>query len=91
MKVDIVQVNGLKTDNVNALKTAVGQMGEIYNTLFYHCYHFHSWYVGGVPNDFALEKKIYLKTVKSMETVMKNREDNKRTKKRGAKNIVVAI
>jgi hypothetical protein len=91
VKVDLAQVTSMKTDNVNALITAVGQMGEIYNTLFYHCYNFHSWYMGGVPNDFALEKKLYLKTVKSLETVIKNREDSKRTKKQVIENIVGAI
>jgi hypothetical protein len=47
--------------------------------------------MGGVPNDFALEKKLYLKTVKSLETVIKNREDSKRTKKQVIENIVGAI
>ncbi len=91
VKADLVHVTSMKTDNVNALMRAVAPMGEIYNQLFYHSYHFHSWYVGGVPNDFALEKKLYLETVKSLETLKRNRENSKRTKKQVTENMVVVI
>lgn len=90
MKADIVQAANMKIGNVNALKLAVVKRGEAYNQLFYQCYHFHSWYVGGVPNDFAVEKKLYLKTVKSLETLIKNRANGRRTKQ-AMENAVAAI
>ena len=91
LKADIVQAANMKIDNVNALKLAVIKRGEAYNQLFYQCYHFHSWYVGGVPNDFSVEEKLYLKTAKSLETLIKNRENSKRTKKQLIENIATAI
>ena len=91
MKIDVAQVIGRETDNINALKSAVSQMGETYNQLFYQCYHFHSWYIGGVPNDFALEKKLYLKTAKSLEKLIKNRETNRKIKKKAIENVALAV
>jgi hypothetical protein len=81
LKADITQSNFMEKDNLTALKAAAAQMGETYNQLFYQCYHFHSWYTGGVPNDFVLEKKLYLKTAKSVETLIKNRENNRINKR----------
>ena len=91
LKAGISQVIEMKTENVNALKAAADQMGETYNQLFFQCYHFHSWYAGGVPNDFAAEKKLYLKTAKSLENIIKNREKSRRTKKQKMENAAEAI
>lgn len=91
VKADIAQASNMKLDNVNALKSAVAKKGEAYNQLFYQCFHFHSWYVGGVPNDFVVEKKLYLKTVKSLETLIKNRGESKTTQKKVMENTIEAI
>jgi hypothetical protein len=90
LKADIVQAANMKIDNVNALKLAVIKRGEAYNQLFYQCYHFHSWYVGGVPNDFVMEEKLYLKTIKSLEALLKNRANGRRAK-HAMENAVAAI
>lgn len=81
LKADIAQSRFMEKDNLTALKSAAAQMGETYNQLFYQCYHFHSWYTGGVPSDFVLEEKLYLKTAKSMETLIKNRENSRINKR----------
>jgi hypothetical protein len=91
LKADVAQVTSVKTDNFNELMKAAAKMGENRNQLFYHCYHFHSWYLGGVPSDFEVEKKLYLKSVKSLENIIKNRESKKRGKKRELENATEAI
>jgi hypothetical protein len=90
LKADLSQVLVMKNDDINALMAAAAQMGETYNQLFYQCYHFHSWYVGGVPSDFVLEKKLYLKTVKSIEKLVKNRGKSRKTKKRNLEDAIEA-
>ena len=91
LKVNIAQVNKTKTDNINALRAAAAQLGEAYNQLFDHSYHFHSWYLGAVPNDFAAEEKLYLKTVKTLEKITKNIGNKCRTKKQELENAASAI
>ncbi len=91
VKTDISQDSNLKNDNVHALKSAAAKRGEVYNQLFYQCYHFHSWYVGGVPNDFIAEKKLYLKTAKSLEMLIKNRGESRTAEKQVMENIVDAF
>jgi len=77
-RTDIAQVTNTKIDDINALIAAANQMGEPFNELFFHCYHFHSWYLGGgVPNDFETEKKLYEKSVKSLERIMMKRKNNR--------------
>jgi len=67
-------------------------MGEPFNELFFHCYHFHSWYLGGgVPNDFETEKKLYEKSVKSLERIMMKRKNNRWTRKQKIENAAEAI
>lgn len=91
LKAHIAQVTNTKTDNINTLAEATAQMGEAYNQLFCHCCHFHSWYVGGVPNDFAAEKKLYLKSAGSLEKIIENQGKPRRTKKQELENATEAI
>lgn len=83
VKAHIAQETNLKTNNLKTLTNTVSQMGERFNKLFFHCYHFHSWYLGvGVPNDFGAERKLYLESAKSLEKIISNEGNSKRTKKR---------
>lgn len=83
LKANIAQVTNTKTDNVNELRRAAAPMGEIYNQLFFHCNHFHSLYLGdGVSNDFAAEKKLYQKSVRSLEKIIKNKVNCAKNRKR---------
>ncbi len=83
LKAHIVQETNLKTNSVKTLTKAASLMGERFNTLFFHCYHFHSWYLGvGVPNDFVAEKKLYLESVRSLEKIVNNEGKSHKTKKR---------
>jgi hypothetical protein len=83
LKANMVQETNIKTNNFKTLTMAASQMGERFNKLFFHCCHFHSWYLGiGVPNDFAAEKKLYLESVKSLEKIIRNKGNNRRTRKK---------
>jgi hypothetical protein len=71
LKSHLEQETNTKTNNFQTLTKTASQMGERFNKLFFHCYHFHSWYSGvGVPNDFKAEKKLYLESVKSLEKIV---------------------
>jgi hypothetical protein len=92
LKANIAQVTNAKIDNNNALKAAAASMGEQFNQLFFHCYHFHSWYSGGgVPNNFEAEEKIYLESFKSVEKFVNNKRSSQRTKERELENAAEAI
>ncbi len=81
-RANISQATNTKIDNINALMASVAKMGEPFTQLFYHCYHFHSWYSGGgKPNNFEAEKKIYIESFKSVEKILKNKRNSHRTKK----------
>lgn len=82
LKADIAEVTNTKNNNINALMVAATQKGENYNQLFYHCSHFHSWYLGGgVPNDFAAERKLYLKTAKTLQKILERGNARKEKRK----------
>ncbi len=71
LKAHIIQVRDVKTKDIKSLTKTASQMGESFNELFFHCYHFHSWYLGeGVPNDFTAEKKLYLEAVESLNQLI---------------------
>ena len=71
LKAHLIQTANVKTSNYKTLTNVASQMGEPFNELFFHCYHFHSWYRGeGVPNNLAAEKKLYSKSVKSFEKII---------------------
>jgi hypothetical protein len=71
LKAHLEQETNTKTNNFQALTKTASRMGERFNKLFFHCYHFHSWYSGvGVPNDFTAEKKLYSESVKSLEKIV---------------------
>lgn len=91
LKTDIAQVANTKTENIQTLTKAATQMGETYIQLFFHCYHFHSWYVHGVPNNIMAEKKLYQKSVKSLEKILKNRTNRRYPRKQKLKIAADAI
>ena len=71
LKAHLEQETNTKTNSFQTLTKIAARMGERFNTLFFHCYHFHSWYSGvGVPNDFPAEKKLYLESAKSFEKII---------------------
>ncbi|MGD6934660.1 MAG: hypothetical protein ACQCN5_10690 [Candidatus Bathyarchaeia archaeon] len=71
LKAYLMQATKQKLDGVRAMENIAGQMGEVYNELFFHCQHFHSWYLGvGVPNDFAAEKKLYTQSLQILEKII---------------------
>ncbi len=82
LKFKIAQLNNMKTANISALREASAQMGEVFNQLFFHCYHFHSWYLMGVLNDLETEKKLYLESVRTLENIINNKENSRKTKKK---------
>jgi hypothetical protein len=60
-----------KIDGAKALAKIASQMGEVYNELFFHCQHFHSWYIGeGVPTDYVAEKKLYTQSFNTLEKII---------------------
>ena len=72
LKAEIVEAANTKIANFNALKTEADLRGETYSQLFFRCHHFHSWYFeGGVPNNFAAEKKLYIETAKTLRKILK--------------------
>jgi hypothetical protein len=81
LKAHLEKETNTKTNNLQTLTKTASQRGEEINKLFFHCYHFHSWYSGvGVPHDFPAEKKLYLESVKSLERIIS--KDKIRPKKR---------
>ena len=91
-RANIAQITNIKIDNIKALKSAVAQMEEPVNQLFFRCYHFHSWYSGGgVPNNFEAEKKIYIESFKSVEKIVENKINNQRMSKQKLEKSAEAI
>lgn len=83
LKAYIAQVTNTKISNVKTLTNTAAQMGENFNKLFFHCSHFHSWFLGvGVPNDFTAEKKLYVEAEKSLEKIIRNAGKIRGTKKK---------
>lgn len=83
LKAHIAQRTNTKTNNFKILTNAASRMGKPFNELFFHCLHFHSWYSGvGVPNNFVAEEKLYSKSVKSLEKIISNKRNKRRTEKR---------
>ena len=83
LKAHIIQTGNIKVSNLKILTKAASEMGETYSTLFFHCYHFHSWYLGvGVPNSIIAEKKLYLETVKLLEKTINENGHSQRARKR---------
>ncbi len=71
LKAYLKQATKQKLDGANALANMAGQMGDVFNELFFHCQHFHSWYSGvGVPNDFVAEKKLYTQSLETLEKII---------------------
>ena len=83
LKAHITQMTNSKTDNFKTLTNAASKMGEPFNELFFHCLHFHSWYLGvGVPNNFAAEEKLYSESVQSLEKIINENGHSQRARKR---------
>jgi hypothetical protein len=83
LKAHVMQIASIKVSNLKTLTKAASEMGETYSTLFFHCYHFHSWYLGvGVPNSIIAEKKLYLESVKLLEKTMNENGHTQRARKR---------
>jgi len=63
--------NITKIDGAKAFAKLASQMGEVFNELFFHCQHFHSWYIGeGVPTDYVAEKKLYTRSLNTLEKII---------------------
>jgi hypothetical protein len=71
LKAHLAQVTNTKTSNLKTLTKTASQMGEVFNELFFHCYHFHTWYIGdGVLNDYRTENNLYLQSVGVLEQII---------------------
>ena len=88
LKAELSQTAIAKTYNLNALKEEANLRGEMVSQLFFRCHHFHSWYFeGGVPNNVAAEKKLYLGTLNSLQKILENKHILK-AKKQAIENTV---
>jgi hypothetical protein len=71
LKAHLAKITNTKTSNIKTLTKTASQMGEVFNELFFYCYHFHSWYLGdGISNDYIAEKKLYLQSVDEVEQII---------------------